>query len=309
MKVISTIENYRAIQPCSLTIGTFDGVHIGHRKIIQRLVKSAQEKNHLAVVLTFFPHPRMVLQKDTSIRLIDTLNEKQQLLEELGVDVLVIHPFSKEFSRQTADEFTRDILVKSFDLDHLIIGYDHRFGRNREATVDDLINAGSTYGFSVEKIEAQEIASVNVSSTKIRTALEEGKMKVATDFLSRSFRLSGKVITGEKIGRTIGFPTANLQIEEDYKLLPCDGVFFIKTQFKNSCFYGMMNVGFRPTLEGQQRSFEVHLFDFNQDLYGKNLEVDLLELIRKEKKFASLEDLKSQLEEDQAKCRQLIPTN
>ena len=307
MKVISTIENYHATQPCSLTIGTFDGVHIGHRKIIQRLVKNAREKNHLAVVLTFFPHPRMVLQKDISIRLIDTLNEKQQLLADLGVDVLVIHPFSKEFSRQSADEFTRDILVQSFNIAHLIIGYDHRFGRNREATVDDLINAGSTYGFSVEKIEAQDIASVNVSSTKIRNALEEGKMKIATAFLSRPFRLSGKVITGEKIGRTIGFPTANLQIEEDYKLLPCDGVFFVETQHYNSCFYGMMNVGFRPTLEGEQRSFEVHLFDFDQDLYGETLQVDLLELIRKEKKFASLEELKAQLQEDQAKCRKLIP--
>ena len=307
MKVISTIENYQAKQPCSLTIGTFDGVHIGHRKIIQRLVKSAQEKNHLAVVLTFFPHPRMVLQKDTSIRLIDTLLEKQQLLADLGVDVLVIHPFSKEFSRQTADEFTRDVLVQSFDIAHLIIGYDHRFGRNREATVDDLINAGSTYGFSVEKIEAQEIASVNVSSTKIRKALEEGKMKVAKDFLSRPFRLSGKVIRGKKIGRTIGFPTANLQTKEDYKLLPCDGVFFIKTQYNGSCYYGMMNVGFRPTLEGEERSFEVHLFDFNQDLYGEILQVDLLELIRKEKKFTSLEELKAQLHEDQAKCRRLIP--
>ena len=307
MKVISTIENYHATQPCSLTIGTFDGVHVGHREIIQRLVKSAREKNHLAVVLTFFPHPRMVLQKDTSIRLIDTLKEKQQLLGDLGVDVLVIHPFSKEFSRQTADEFTRDILVQSFDIAHLIIGYDHRFGRNREATVDDLINAGSTYGFSVEKIVAKEIASVNVSSTKIRTALEEGKMKVATDFLGRPFRLSGKVIAGEKIGRTIGFPTANLKISEDYKLLPCDGVFFIKTQHNNSSFYGMMNVGFRPTLEGEERSFEVHLFDFNQDLYGEILQVDLLELIRKEKKFASLEELKAQLQEDQAKCRRLIP--
>ena len=307
MKVISTIENYHATQPCSLTIGTFDGVHIGHRKIIQRLVKNAREKNHLAVVLTFFPHPRMVLQKDISIRLIDTLNEKQQLLADLGVDVLVIHPFSKEFSRQSADEFTRDILVQSFNIAHLIIGYDHRFGRNREATVDDLINAGSTYGFSVEKIEAQDIASVNVSSTKIRNALEEGKMKIATAFLSRPFSLSGKVITGEKIGRTIGFPTANLQIEEDYKILPCDGVFFVKTQHYNSCFYGMMNVGFRPTLEGEQRSFEVHLFDFDQDLYGETLQVDLLELIRKEKKFASLEELKAQLQEDQAKCRKLIP--
>ncbi|MDG1053749.1 MAG: bifunctional riboflavin kinase/FAD synthetase [Flavobacteriaceae bacterium] len=307
MKVISTIENYQATEGCSLTIGTFDGVHIGHREIIDRLVKSAREKNHLAVVLTFFPHPRMVLQKDTSIRLIDTLKEKQQLLSDLGVDVVVIHPFSKEFSRQTADEFTRDILVKAFNIEHLIIGYDHRFGRNREATVDDLINAGETYGFTVEKIEAQEIASVNVSSTKIRTALEKGKMKIATDYLNRPFRLSGKVIEGEKIGRTIGFPTANLQIEEEYKLMPCDGVYFIQSQLENTLVYGMMNVGFRPTLEGEKRSFEVHFFDFKQDLYGALLHIDLLELIRKEKKFDSLEMLKAQLEEDQAKCRQLIP--
>ena len=307
MKVISTIENYQATEGCSLTIGTFDGVHIGHREIIDRLVKSAREKNHLAVVLTFFPHPRMVLQKDTSIRLIDTLKEKQQLLSDLGVDVVVIHPFSKEFSRQTADEFTRDILVKAFNIEHLIIGYDHRFGRNREATVDDLINAGETYGFTVEKIEAQEIASVNVSSTKIRTALEKGKMKIATDYLNRPFRLCGKVIEGEKIGRTIGFPTANLQIEEEYKLMPCDGVYFIQSQLENTLVYGMMNVGFRPTLEGEKRSFEVHFFDFKQDLYGALLHIDLLELIRKEKKFDSLEMLKAQLEEDQAKCRQLIP--
>ena len=307
MKVISTIENYQATEGCSLTIGTFDGVHIGHREIIDRLVKSAREKNHLAVVLTFFPHPRMVLQKDTSIRLIDTLKEKERLLASLGVDVLVIHPFSKEFSRQTADEFTRDILVKAFKIEHLIIGYDHRFGRNREATVDDLINAGETYGFSVEKIEAQEIASVNVSSTKIRTALEEGKMKIATDYLNRPFRLSGKVIEGEKIGRTINFPTANLHIEETYKLMPCDGVYFIQSQLENTLLYGMMNVGFRPTLEGEKRSFEVHFFDFKQDLYGALLHIDLLELIRKEKKFDSLEMLKAQLEEDQAKCRQLIP--
>ncbi len=307
MKVVSTIENYQALQACSLTIGTFDGVHVGHREIIKRLVKSAQEKKHLSVVLTFFPHPRMVLQKDSSIKLIDTLAEKQQLLAELGVDVLVIHPFSKAFSRQTADEFTREILVKSFNIAHLIIGYDHRFGRNREATVEDLINAGSTYGFSLEKIEAQEIASVNVSSTKIRTALEEGKMRVAQEYLNRPFRLSGKVIEGEKIGRTLGFPTANLHIEEDYKLLPCDGVYFIKTQYNNTLVFGMMNVGFRPTLAGEKRSFEVHFFDFSQDLYQENLQIDLLELIRKEKKFNSLEELKAQLQVDQAKCRQLIP--
>lgn len=307
MKVISTIENYNATQGCTLTIGTFDGVHVGHREIIRRLVKSAREKNHLAVVLTFFPHPRMVLQKDTSIRLIDTLAEKEQLLAQLGVDLMIVHPFSKEFSRQTADEFTRDILVNAFKIEHLIIGYDHRFGRNREATVDDLINAGITYGFSVEKIEAQEIASVNVSSTKIRLALEEGKMKTATDYLTRPFRLSGKVVEGKKIGRTIGFPTANIRVEEAYKLLPRDGVYFIQTKWKKQHLYGMMNVGFRPTLEGEQRSFEVHLFDFDQDLYGAHLQLDLLEMIRYEKKFESLKDLKSQLEEDQAKCRKLIP--
>ena len=308
MKVISTIENYTASQACSLTIGTFDGVHIGHREIIQRLVKSAREKNHLAVVLTFFPHPRMVLQKDTDIRLIDTLAEKEALLAELGVDVLVVHPFSKAFSRQTADEFIRDILVQSFKIEHLIIGYDHRFGRNREATVEDLIHAGDTYGFTVEKIEAQEIASVNVSSTKIRLALEAGEMKTASTYLNRPFQLTGKVVQGQEIGRTIDFPTANLQLEENYKLHPCDGVYLVQSTIENSLYFGMMNIGFRPTFAGEERSFEVHFFDFDGNLYDKVLGVEVLELIRKEKKFDSLEALKKQLEQDKQTCKALIPS-
>ena len=309
MKVISTIEKYNTPKACSLTIGTFDGVHVGHREIIQRLVKSAKEKNHLAVVLTFFPHPRMVLQKDTHIKLIDTLAEKETLLDEMGVDVLVVHPFSKEFSRQTADEFIRDILVNAFKTEHLIIGYDHRFGRNREATVDDLINAGSTYGFSVDRIEAQEIASVNVSSTKIRTALENGEMRTAKAYLNRPYRLSGKVIKGEMIGRTIGFPTANLHITEKYKLFPCDGVYLVKSILNNSEIFGMMNIGFRPTLKGKERSFEIHYFDFNTDLYHQSITVDVLQLIRKETKFDSLEALKEQLQKDRAICKKLIPSN
>ena len=309
MKVISDIENYIPSQACTLTIGTFDGVHIGHRKIIDRLVKNARENNQLAVVLTFFPHPRMVLQKDTNIRLIDTLEEKQELLKGLGVDVLVIHPFSREFSRQSADEFIRDILVNRFNTAHLIIGYDHRFGRNREATVEDLINAGSTYRFSVEKIEAQEIASVNVSSTKIRTALEDGDVEKAASYLNRPFKISGKVIKGQGIGKTIAFPTANLLIEERYKLFPADGVYFIRSTWNERLVYGMMNIGFRPTLDGIKRSYEVHLFDFKENLYDHKIQVELLQQIRREKKFESLKELAAQLEVDRAYCRSMIPSN
>ena len=307
MKVIKTIENYAELKGCALTIGTFDGVHIGHQQIIRRLVKQAKKKNLLSVVLTFFPHPRMVLQKESDIRLIDTLDEKQQLLSDLGIDVLVIHPFSKTFSRQLADEFIRNILVHTFQIDHLIIGYDHRFGRNREATIDDLINAGTTYGFSVEKIEAQEIASVNVSSTKIRSAIEKGEIQKANEFLNRPFKITGTVVKGAEIGRTIGFPTANLIIKESYKLLPADGVYFVKSIHEQTTLYGMMNIGFRPTVNGKKRSYEVHFFDFEKDLYEQSITVGLLDQIRKERSFSTLEELKKQLTLDKVHCQNLIP--
>lgn len=307
MKVIKTIENYAELKGCALTIGTFDGVHIGHQQIIRRLVKQAKKKNLLSVVLTFFPHPRMILQKESDIRLIDTLDEKQQLLANLGIDILVIHPFSKTFSRQLADEFIRNILVHTFQIDHLIIGYDHRFGRNREATIDDLINAGSTYGFSVEKIEAQEIASVNVSSTKIRSAIEKGEIQKANEFLNRPFKITGTVVKGAEIGRTIGFPTANLIIKESYKLLPADGVYFVKSIHEQTTLYGMMNIGFRPTVKGKKRSYEVHFFDFEKDLYEQSITVELLEQIRKERSFSTLDELKKQLTLDKVHCQNLIP--
>ena len=208
----------------------------------------------------------------------------------------------------SANEFIRDILVQAFKIEHLIIGYDHRFGRNREATVEDLINAGNTYGFTVEKIEAQEIASVNVSSTKIRQALEAGEMKTASTYLNRPFQLTGKVGKGQEIGRTIDFPTANLQLEENYKLHPCDGVYLVQSRVENTLRFGMMNIGFRPTLAGEERSFEVHFFDFEGNLYDKILRVEVLELIRKEKKFVSLEALKEQLHQDKRTCIALIPS-
>ncbi len=307
MKVINTIANYSELKNCALTIGTFDGVHIGHQQIIKRLVKQAKKKNLLSVVLTFFPHPRMILQKESDIRLIDTLNEKQKLLEDLGIDVLVVHPFSKVFSRQLADEFIRNILVNTFQIAHLIIGYDHRFGRNREATIDDLINAGETYGFSVEKIEAQEIASVNVSSTKIRLAIEGGDIHKANNYLNRPFKITGKVIKGAEIGRTIGFPTANLHITEEYKLLPADGVYFVRAKHKGKTIFGMMNIGFRPTVNGKKRSYEVHFFNFNEDLYKQFISVELLDQIRQEKAFLTLDELKQQLTLDKAHCQRLIP--
>jgi len=307
LKVINTITNYSELKNCALTIGTFDGVHIGHQQIIKRLVKQAKKKNLLSVVLTFFPHPRMILQKESDIRLIDTLNEKQKLLEDLGIDVLVVHPFSKIFSRQLADEFIRNILVNTFHIAHLIIGYDHRFGRNREATIDDLINAGETYGFSVEKIEAQEIASVNVSSTKIRLAIEAGDIQKANNYLNRPFKITGKIIKGAEIGRTIGFPTANLHITEEYKLLPADGVYFVRAKHKGKTIFGMMNIGFRPTVNGKKRSYEVHFFNFNENLYKQFISVELLDQIRQEKAFLTLDELKQQLTLDKAHCQRLIP--
>ena len=306
MKVIYGIDNYKPSNSCALTIGTFDGVHVGHQKIIKRLVSVSKNKNLHPVVLTFFPHPRMILQSDTSIKLIDTLEEKIHLLKKLNIGTLIIHPFSKSFSRMTANEFVRDVIVKSLSVRYLIIGYDHRFGRNREATVDNLINCGFTYGFEVEKIEAKEIESVNVSSTKIRNAITTGDINKANKYLNRPFRITGKVVTGNGIGRKIDFPTANIFITEDFKLLPNDGVYFVKSSIKSRCFFGMMNIGFRPTVNGKVRTTEVHYFNFNENLYDKKIEIEVLDLIRNEKKFNSLEDLEKQLVSDKKLCENLI---
>ena len=306
MKVIYGIENYKPLKSCALTIGTFDGVHVGHQKIIRRLVSVSKNKNIHPVVLTFFPHPRMILQSDTSIKLIDTIEEKIDILKHLNIGTLIIHPFSQSFSRMTANEFVRDIIVKSLSVKYLIIGYDHRFGRNREATVDNLINCGFTYGFEVEKLKAKEIESVNVSSTKIRTAITTGDIDKANKYLNRPFEITGKVVTGNGIGRKIDFPTANISITEDFKLLPKDGVYFVKSSIKSRYYFGMMNIGFRPTVNGKVRTIEVHYFKFNENLYDKEIKIEILDLIRNEKKFNSLEDLEKQLVIDKKLCEDLI---
>ena len=307
MEVIHNIANYRPKKTAILTIGTFDGVHIGHQKIISDLVAKAKKENLCAVVLTFFPHPRMVLQKESQLKMIDTLKEKRQLLEILGVEILIIQPFTLEFSRMTAIEYTRDVLVNGLGISKLIIGYDHRFGRNREATVEDLKNFGLDYDFTVEEIPAQDIASIAISSTKVRNAITAGEIKKANQYLGRPFSISGIIVKGDKIGRKIGFPTANLYIEEKYKLKPQNGVYLVQCHWDNQKYFGMMNVGKRPTISGKETQIETYFFDFDGDLYGKKLNINLLEKIRDEQKYDSLESLGNQLSIDQKSCRELIP--
>lgn len=307
MEVIHNISNYRPQKPSILTIGTFDGIHIGHQKIIKNLVATARKKNLHSLILTFFPHPRMVLQKDNQLKMIDTIEEKRKFLEKLEVDVLIIQPFTLEFSRMTALEYTRDILINGFNISKLIIGYDHRFGRNREATVEDLKHFGEYYGFTVEEIPAQDIESIAVSSTKVRNAITAGEIKKANRYLGRPFSLNGTVVKGDKIGRKIGYPTANLKIKEDYKLRPQNGVYLVQCHLNDQKYYGMMNVGIRPTIDGEKNRIEIYFFDFTGDLYGKKLSIDLLEKIRDEQKFDSLEALKNQLNQDEKSCQNLIP--
>jgi riboflavin kinase/FMN adenylyltransferase len=306
MNVVNGIENYKADSKSILTIGTFDGVHLGHQKIIASLVTKANQQSLHANILTFFPHPRMVLQKESNLKLIDTLEEKRNLLSELGIDNLIVQPFSKEFSKLTAIEFTRDILVDELGMSALMIGYDHRFGKNREASVEDLIRYGESYNFEVTVIPAQDISSITVSSTKIRDAIKISNFKKVNQFLGRPYELNGKVIKGNGVGRTIKYPTANIEIKEKYKLIPPKGVYLVKIYLGENEFLGMMNIGNRPTINGLNETIEIHIFYFDKDIYGKNLKVCFLKKIRKEKKFDSLTSLKNQLKKDEENCKRIL---
>ena len=301
MKIKTTLDAYPK-KDSVVTIGTFDGVHIGHQKIIKQLVEIANKDNLQAVVLTFFPHPRMVLQKDTGINLINTIDEKSQLLENFGIDHLVIHKFTKEFSRLGAMEFVRDTLVKKLHVKHIIIGYDHRFGRNRTANIDNLREYGEVYNFKITEISAQEIDEVAVSSTKIRKALNNGDIEVANAFLGYNFMLTGTVVEGKNLGKQIDFPTANLNIEESYKLIPKNGSYVVKSIVEDKTIYGMMNIGTNPTVNGESQSIEVHFFNFNKNIYNKKIQVELIKRLRDEQKFDSIDTLKVQLHKDKEIC-------
>ena len=293
-----------------LTLGTFDGVHIGHRKILEKVTQNtdseAREGKYESLVLTFFPHPRMILQGQSDVKLLNTISEKIELLEKIGVQNLVIHPFDESFSKLTAEEFVKNVLVDRFHIQKIIIGHDHRFGRNRTANIDDLITFGKQYNFEVEQISVQEIKDVSISSTKIRKALTEGNMALANDYLGYDYFLTGTILKGKQLGRTIGFPTANLYIEEDYKLIPRNGAYVVKSIFNQKTVFGMMNIGYNPTLGEGNLSIEIHYFDFHADLYDQKIAVSLLEYLRPEKKFDSVTLLKEQLEKDMASARDYL---
>ena len=292
-----------------MTIGTFDGVHFGHQKIIEKLVKEAKKANKKSVVLTFFPHPRMVLQKDASLKLLNTIEERATLLEKTDLDYLIIHPFSKDFSRMSALEFVRDILVKQLNISKLIIGYDHHFGKNREGNITQLSEYSHLYGFKVEEIPAQDIDSVSVSSTKVRRALAAGNLKTANHYLGYNFMLTGTVVNGKKLGGKIGYPTANIDVKETYKLIPKTGVYVVKSSIGRKTVFGMMNIGNRPTINGNHQTIEIHFFDFNKDLYHKNLTIELLYFLRDEQKFDTIEFLVHQLKKDEEIARNYIKNN
>ncbi|MEP2057806.1 MAG: bifunctional riboflavin kinase/FAD synthetase [Maribacter litoralis] len=306
MITVRNISKYKEEHPTVMTIGTFDGVHIGHLKILNKIINHAKSTELKSSVLTFFPHPRMVLQKDANIKLLNTIEEKINILERLGLDVLIIHPFTKEFSRLTATEFVRDILVNTLNTKKVIIGYDHRFGRNRTANINDLVTFGNTYDFSVDEIPAQEIDDVSVSSTKIRKALEDGDIETANNYLGYDYMLTGTIIKGKGIGKQLGYPTANLSIAEDYKLIPKNGAYVVNSVIKGKTVYGMMNIGFNPTVNGTKKSIEVNFFNFDADLYNLKIQVNILVRLRDEHKFESVDALKTQLAKDKEKSLHYI---
>ena len=306
MKIVNSIKSFSATKPTIVTIGTFDGVHLGHQKILEQITKSAHALDCESLVLTFFPHPRIVLQEGVEMKQLNTLDEKITLLETLGIDNLVVHPFDKEFSRMSAEEFVKEVLVDVFKIKKIIIGYDHRFGRNRTANIDDLIAFGETYNFEVAQISAKQINEVSISSTKIRNALLDGNIELATTYLGYNYSLTGIVSKGKQLGRTIGFPTANIEIEENYKLIPLNGVYIAKSVLEGKTIYGMMNIGTRPTVDGTTQTIEIYFFDFNQDLYNQKITVSLLKRMRSEQKFESVDALKTQLRLDKTSAQDYI---
>ena len=306
MKQHTSADTFDGLKGTVVTIGTFDGVHLGHRKIIDRLLASAQSNDLESVVLTFFPHPRMVLQKDTGIKLINSINERIALLEASGLDHLIIHPFTKAFSRLTAEEFVKDILVDQLKARKVIIGYDHRFGRNRNANIEDLKAFGTQYDFEVEEISKQDVDDVAVSSTKIRKALNEGDLTKANEYLGYPFMLNGIVSRGKGLGKKFNYPTANLKIKETYKLIPAKGVYVARASINGKEVYGMMSIGTNPTVGGSDLTIETFFFDFEADLYDQHLQIELLTRIRDEKKFNSVDELIAAMQADERFSRDFI---
>jgi len=306
MTIYNNINEFNSTDNTILTIGTFDGVHLGHKKVLERLTNSAKENNLESTVLTFFPHPRTILNPNKPLKLINSVKERTELLNRSKVDNLIIHPFDKNFSELDPEKYVVEILVKKLKAKIILIGYDHKFGKNRTADITDLKIYGKKYGFKVIEIKAEEISNIAISSTKIRKAISEGNISTAKKYLGYDFSLSGKIVHGKSIGRTLGFPTANIEVKEEYKLLPKNGVYLIQSVINHNKYFGMMNIGIKPTIKESSKTIEVNFFDFEGDLYHKNIEVNIKKFIRDEIKFDSLELLKSQILKDKINCNSII---
>lgn len=299
MRVYNNIDEFTAVNNAVVTIGTFDGVHLGHRKIISGIKELAESTGGETVILTFFPHPRMILHpEDESLKLITTIAEKAELMERLGVDHLIITPFSRDFSNQSAESYIRDVLVTKIGTKKIVVGYDHRFGKDRQGGFEDLQRLSPVYGFDVVEIPEQDINEVAISSTRIRNALLSGDIHLANAFLGYPFFITGKVVRGDQIGRQLGYPTANIVVEEKYKLIPCDGIFAVTVIIADQRYKGMAYIGSRPTVNGLTRNIEVNIFDFNEEIYNQTIRMEFHHYIRGDVKFSSLDELKEQLAQD-----------
>ena len=308
MKTIHGIENFPADEASIVTIGTFDGVHLGHQQILKQLIDTSRKSKLKSVLLTFFPHPRMVLQPDVPMHLIQTIEERERALAKTGLDYLVIHPFSAEFSRLSADDYVKRVLVQQLNVQKVVVGYDHRFGRNRTASLEDMYHYADIYDFEVIEIDAKKIESTAVSSTKIRKAIDEGNIELANTYLGQPFTLEGMIVHGDKRGRELSYPTANMDLQNPHKIVPKQGVYLVKSNLSNRVVYGMMNIGTKPTFDTSMPSTEVHFFDWDGDLYGQAVHVELLKWVREERKFSSVEELQTQIQADEQYCRSSIPT-
>ena len=299
MQVYHDIADFRPLRNAVVTSGTFDGVHLGHQKILSRLREAAQASGGETVVITFWPHPRMVVSNDSqNLRLLSTIDEKIELLRQNGVQHLVVVPFTREFSELTSDEFIQQILIDTIGTTKLVIGYDHHFGKNREGSFEYLQKNAHRFGFEIEEIPRQEIDHLTVSSTKIRQSLVEGNTSVANELLGRIYTFTGVIVKGRQLGRTIGYPTANVQVLESYKLIPADGVYAVRVHVRGQWLKGVMSIGFRPTVNGIGRTQEVYIFDFQENIYGEKMTVENVAFIRPELKFDGLDALKKAIDDD-----------
>ncbi|MBS1532789.1 MAG: bifunctional riboflavin kinase/FAD synthetase [Bacteroidetes bacterium] len=307
MKIYRNIDEFRPLKNAVVTIGTFDGVHLGHRKIISRINELAKDTGGESVILTFFPHPRMIIHpEDQDMKMINTMDEKAALLEQLGVDHLIITPFTRDFSNQSPEEYIKQVLIDKIGTKTIVIGYDHRFGKDRKGSLADLQQLAPAYGYEVIEIPEQDIHDVAVSSTRIRTALLNDQIELANEFLGYPFFITGKVNRGDQIGRTIGYPTANILIGETYKLVPPDGIYAVKVHLGNESFKGMGYIGHRPTINGMTRNIEVNILDFNRDIYSQPIKMELLHFVRGDMKFDSLDQLKAQIDKDKTAVKKFF---